>query len=86
MLGTRQTQEGKGDTLDHDEFLEAVRRCAVLGSGEEAERITEATLATVVERLTEKQVEDLAAHLPPETARYLRSAGVEEHGEAFALG
>ena len=71
--------------MDRDEFIEAVRRRAILGSREEAERISRATLETLAERLTGEEVEDLAALLPQELAGCLLWHERAGSGEAFAL-
>ena len=60
--------------MKYDEFISQIQQRAMLGSREEAERATRATLETLGERLAGGEVKDLASQLPPEMAEYLLQA------------
>ena len=57
--------------MKYDEFIGQVQHRAGLGSHDEAERATRATLETLAERLAGGEAHDLAAQLPAELARSL---------------
>lgn len=61
-----------------DQFLAEVRDLAELGSNEEAEKATRATLETLKERLAGNEPSNLAAQLPPEIAPYVDGEGGRE--------
>jgi uncharacterized protein (DUF2267 family) len=67
--------------MDHDTFIGTVQQRADLASRGAADSATRATLATLGERVTAEEAEDLAAQLPMEVGRYLTD--VEEHGQQF---
>lgn len=50
--------------MDEEEFIETVRREAPLDSKDEARDVTEATLVTLGERITDGEASDLARDLP----------------------
>lgn len=58
--------------MDYDQFIEAVQERASVDSHEEAERIIQATLQTLSERLSSDQLDDLSAHLPSEVMEHLQ--------------
>lgn len=60
--------------MDYDQFVSTVRDEAGLGSRNEAERATRATLETLGSRLTEEEASDLAAQLPPELGQAVTGA------------
>lgn len=70
--------------MKYDEFIAQVQRRLELGSREEAERATRATLETLGERLAGGEPKDFAAQLPPEIGVYLLQplAGT---GQGFSL-
>jgi uncharacterized protein (DUF2267 family) len=70
--------------LKYEEFIAQVQRRIDLGSREDAERATRATLETLAERLAGGEAKDLAAQLPREIGVYLRQplAGA---GESLSL-
>jgi len=70
--------------MKYDEFIAQVQQRARLNSHEEAQRATQATLATLGERITGTEANDLASQLPPEMAQYLEKAP-DETGQSFAL-
>ncbi len=59
--------------MKHDEFIGQVQHHARLSSRGEAEVVTQATLATLAERLSGGEANDLAAQLPRGIAEYLRT-------------
>ena len=61
-----------------DEFIAEVKNLAELGSNEEAEKATRATLETLRERLAGNEPSNLAAQLPPEVAPYVEGDGGRE--------
>lgn len=61
-----------------DEFITEVKNLAELGSNEEAEEATRATLETLRERLAGDEPSNLAAQLPPEVAPYAEGEGGRE--------
>jgi uncharacterized protein (DUF2267 family) len=61
-----------------DEFIAEVKNLAELGSNEEAEEATRATLETLRERLAGDEPSNLAAQLPPEVAPYAEGEGGRE--------
>jgi uncharacterized protein (DUF2267 family) len=65
--------------MDEERFIETVRREAPLASGAAAREVTEATLHTLGERITDGEAEDLARHLPNELVAALAE---EPPGEA----
>jgi uncharacterized protein (DUF2267 family) len=67
--------------MDHDTFIGTVQQRADLASRGAADSATRATLATLGERVTESEAEDIAAQLPMEVGRYLTD--VEEHAQQF---
>jgi uncharacterized protein (DUF2267 family) len=67
--------------MDHDEFIGTVQQRADLASRGAADSATRATLATLGERITEQEADDVAAQLPMEIGRYLTD--VEEHAQQF---
>ncbi len=70
--------------MKYDEFIAEVRRRASLGSREEAEAATRATLRTLAERLAGGEPHDLASQLPAELAGYVRYEG-EQKSDPFSL-
>jgi uncharacterized protein (DUF2267 family) len=64
-------------SYEQEQFLTTVAQHAQL-SWKAADRATEATLTTLAERLSAGQARDLAAKLPPEIARWLRTEGRAE--------
>lgn len=70
--------------MQENEFLTSVQRRAHLDSVEEARTATEATLATLGERLTAGEAEDVAAQLPDELAAHLREPGDEPAADLSA--
>ncbi len=70
--------------MKYDEFIKEVQTRGGMGSREEAERATRATLETLAERLAGGEPHDLASQLPPELAEHLRYEG-EETGDPFSL-
>ncbi|PLS85535.1 MAG: DUF2267 domain-containing protein [Actinobacteria bacterium] len=70
--------------MNYDEFIEEVRERGHMGSREEAEKATRATLRPLAERLRGGEAKDLASQLPPEIAEHLEHerAGA---GESFSL-
>lgn len=58
--------------MKYDEFISEVESRARLGSREEAERASAATLETLGERLAGGEAKDLASQLPSELALYLQ--------------
>ena len=65
--------------MDYDQFLKQVRELTGLDRAE-AERATDATLATLAERITEGEAIDLAAQLPHDLQPSLEGSGP---GESF---
>src|SRR5688572_9237298 len=61
--------------MQYDVFLKRVQERAGLASRDEARRVAEATLATLAERLTEAEADDLAAQLPPDLKPHLLYQG-----------
>ena len=61
-----------------DEFIAEVRNLAELGSNEDAQKATRATLETLKERLAGNEPSNLAAQLPPEIAPYVEGEGGRE--------
>lgn len=57
--------------MDEEEFIETVRREAPLESGDVARDVTEATLYTLGERITDGEASDLARDLPDEFVEIL---------------
>ncbi len=70
--------------MKYDEFIAQVQRRLELGSREEAERATRATLETLGERLAGGEPKDLAAQLPPEIGVYLLQT-LAGTGQGFSL-
>jgi uncharacterized protein (DUF2267 family) len=70
--------------VKYDEFIKHVQSLAQLDSCQEAERVTQATLETIKERIVGNEASQLAAQLPQEFGQYLR--GREgENGQYFSL-
>jgi uncharacterized protein (DUF2267 family) len=70
--------------VKYDEFIKHVQSFAQLGSREEAERATRATLEIMKERIVGDEASQLAAQLPKEIGQYLR--GKEgQNGQYFSL-
>lgn len=70
--------------MKYDEFIKHVQSFAQLGSREEAERATRATLEIMKERIVGDEASQLAAQLPGEIGQYLR--GKEgQNGQYFSL-
>jgi uncharacterized protein (DUF2267 family) len=65
-----------------DEFIAEVKNLAELGSNEEVQEATRATLETLKERLAGNEPSNLAAQLPPEVASYVEGDG---GGEPFSV-
>jgi uncharacterized protein (DUF2267 family) len=59
--------------MKYDEFIEAVQQRGHV-DGERAERVTEATLVTLAERLSPAEVEDAGSQLPKRMKEWLRTA------------
>ena len=70
--------------MKYDEFIKEVQTRGHMGSRQEAETATKATLETLAERLTGGEPHDLASQLPPELAGHLRYEG-EEASDPFSL-
>lgn len=70
--------------MHEDEFLEIVRQEAALGSKDAARSISEATLRTVGERITDGQAQDISLALPDNLADSLMEAGSSE-AEVFSI-
>jgi uncharacterized protein (DUF2267 family) len=68
--------------MEYEEFIANVAQNADL-SKEEAARLTRATLATLAERITGGEAQDLAAQLPDPLKTALNSA--HENAEAFSV-
>lgn len=64
--------------MKRDQFLAEVRDLAELGSDEDAEKATRATLQTLRERLAGNEPSNLAAQLPPEIAPHVDGEGGRE--------
>jgi len=67
--------------VKYDEFIRSVAQGAAI-SYEDAERVTEATLRTLAERITGGEAKDLASQLPLQLKPFL-TIGVREEAEAF---
>lgn len=63
--------------MKHDEFVGHVQHNAHLASRGDAEMIIRATLETLGERLQPESADHLAAQLPPELGRHLKSRQFE---------
>jgi uncharacterized protein (DUF2267 family) len=61
-----------------EQFIAEVRNLAEVGSNEEAQKATRATLETLKERLAGNEPSNLAAQLPPEIAPYVEGEGGRE--------
>ena len=61
-----------------EQFIAEVRNLAEVGSNEEAQKATRATLETLKERLAGNEPSNLAAQLPPEIAPYAEGEGAEK--------
>ncbi len=61
-----------------EQFIAEVRNLAEVGSNEEAQKATRATLETLKERLAGNEPSNLAAQLPPEIAPYVEGEGGQE--------
>ena len=70
--------------MKYDEFMAEAQRRARLGTRDEADRATEATLTTLSERLAGGETKDLASQLPAEIAVYLVGPTASE-GQPFLL-
>jgi len=70
--------------MQYQEFLNRVNRTIEGGVTADAERATAATLATLGERITKGEAEDLASQLPAEIKDQL-SAAQSEQAEGFSL-
>lgn len=70
--------------MHEEDFLETVRQGASLDSTEQARTVTEATLRTLGERITDGEADDLARNLPPEFATALTDASPGE-ADPFSL-
>ena len=64
--------------MNSEQFIAEVKNLAELGSDEDAQKATRATLETLRERLAGEEPLDLAAQLPPEIAPYVEGAGGQE--------
>jgi uncharacterized protein (DUF2267 family) len=64
--------------VNSEQFIAEVKNLAELGSDEDAQKATRATLETLRERLAGEELLDLAAQLPPEIAPYVEGAGGRE--------
>jgi uncharacterized protein (DUF2267 family) len=64
--------------VNSEQFIAEVKNLAELGSDEDAQKVTRATLETLRERLAGEEPLDLAAQLPPEIAPYVEGAGGRE--------
>lgn len=69
--------------MNYDEFLSEVQNLADLGSKDEAEKATRATLATLKERLAGNEPSNLAAQLPGRLQDALAGEGGRDN---FSLG
>lgn len=70
--------------MTEDDFFQTVRREAQLDSTDAARAVTTATLATLGERISDGEAEDLARDLPDPLARTLVEEGAGE-AEPFSL-
>lgn len=70
--------------MHEDELLDTVRQEAPLESTDSARSVTEATLRTLGERITDGEASDLARHLPADLAEPLVDASPGE-AEPFSL-
>lgn len=70
--------------MQHDEFIERVRKRADLTSASETERATRAALVVLGEYLSGGEGPDLAAQLPQGIAEYLKRQP-PERAEIFSL-
>ncbi len=61
-----------------EQFIAEVRNLAEVGSNEEAQKATRATLETLKERLAGNEPSNLATQLPPEIAPYVEGEGGRE--------
>ncbi len=68
--------------MRYEEFIDRVAGHVVVGSREEAERVTRATLETLGERLGREERDDLASQLPHELKEYLLA---RPHSDRFLL-
>lgn len=65
--------------MKYEEFIAQVRKRAHLGSSEEAERATRATLETLAGRLAGNEAPQLASQLPEPLSEYMQhSAGIND--------
>jgi uncharacterized protein (DUF2267 family) len=61
-----------------EQFIAEVKNLAELGSNEDAQKATRATLETLKERLAGNEPSNLASQLPPEVASYVEGEGGRE--------
>jgi uncharacterized protein (DUF2267 family) len=61
-----------------EQFIAEVRNLAELGTNEDAQQATRATLETLRERLAGDEPSNLAAQLPPEIAPFVEGKGGRE--------
>lgn len=67
--------------MQHDDFIDAVRRRGDLESNDQAEAATIAVLQTLSERLTLGQAQEIAGDLPDELAGPMTDVGASEGAE-----
>jgi uncharacterized protein (DUF2267 family) len=77
-----QQPTSEGIDMKYEEFIARVAEYADL-SEEDAEKLTRATLATLAERITGGEAQDLAAQLPGPLKTAL--TGAQENAEAFSF-
>lgn len=71
--------------MQYQEFVNRVNERIHTEETGEAERTIQSTLATLGERLSGKQAEDLASQLPAELSTQLRSGNYAQRPEEFSL-
>ncbi|WP_071191821.1 DUF2267 domain-containing protein [Trichormus sp. NMC-1] len=70
--------------MEYTEFITHVQSLTQSNSREEAERATQATLATIKELIPNDEIQELAAQLPEALGQYLRESETEAN-QSFHL-
>ncbi|MFD7996158.1 DUF2267 domain-containing protein [Streptomyces mexicanus] len=70
--------------MQHHEFLARVRELGEYDSQDEAEKVTEAVLGVLAQRISPGEVEDLASQLPAPLGQTLAEAKPEQ-AESFGI-
>lgn len=70
--------------MKYDEFIKHVQTVAQMDSREDAQRVTQATLETIRERIVGNEAKDLASQLPQQLGEYLRGREGED-GQPFSM-